>query len=75
MVALICAGVGHFLSVDLFVVVAELRLDMMFLVLRPIFLGHSRPRAPITSGFPPGREAHKKSLALFEKTCWEEQEK
>ena len=48
---------------------------MMFLVLRPIFLGHTRPRAPIASGIPPGRETHKKSLALFEKIRWEEREK
>lgn len=55
-VALIRAGVGDFLGVDLFGMVAELRFHMMSLVLRPIFLGHTRPRAPKASGCPPWRE-------------------
>ena len=44
-VALIRAGVDFF-SVDLFAVVDELRLDMRFLVLRPISLGHTSHGLP-----------------------------
>jgi hypothetical protein len=44
-VALIRAGVGDFLSVDLFTMVAELTLHMIFVVLRPIFFGHTSPEA------------------------------
>ena len=36
---------GDYLSVDLFVMVAELRLHMMSLILHPIFLAHARPPA------------------------------
>jgi len=69
-VALIRAGVGDFLGVDLFGMVAELRLQHDVSRLRPIFLGHTRPRVPKRAVARRGERGHENSSALFQEICW-----
>ena len=69
-VALIRAGVGDFLGVDLFGMVGELRLHMMSLVYAPFSWGTQDRGLPKRAAARRGEKGHENSSALFQEICW-----
>jgi hypothetical protein len=69
-VALIRAGVGDFLGVDLFGMVAELRLHMMSLVYAPFSWGTQGRGLPKRAAARRGEKGHENSSAMFQEICW-----